>query len=237
MSKDLYFLPIIADALRKPEPKVALGLAIRKIKILGQQPEYHRGFLQFNRFMAEVKKNSEKLSQSPLEIVPDEIRFLALQVASDLLEENPKEAQAVLNLIGSQRSWQEEFEKMHKETEKSKMPESAPKIIIERNGQPIGSISCERLPVAKEIRDAKPGQYSVKMDTGRVIWEEKLTEKDLLWAAAFEGRALDLAADSEAALTRPSREFSLLNGELTIRIFPETESGRLEVKIRGSNLG
>jgi hypothetical protein len=29
----------------------------------------------------------------------------------------------------------------------------------------------------------------------------------------------------------------LLNGELIIRVFPETESGRLELKIGDSNLG
>lgn len=237
MSKDLYFLAIIADALRQPEPKSALRLAIEEIKTLGQQPEYQRGFLQFQRFMAEVKRNSEKISKGPADTVPEEIRFLALQVASDLLEENPKEAQAVLNLIGSHPRWQEEYERLRKETEKSKMSGRTLEIIIERNGQPIGSISCERLPVTKEIRDAKPGQYTAKMDTGRILWQQELTEQDLLWAAAFPEQALDLAADTEAAKVIKSQEFTLLNGELTIRFFPQTESGRIEVKIKGSNLG
>jgi hypothetical protein len=237
MNKDLYFLSKIVEAFKQPEPKEALEEAIEEIKTLGRRPEYARGFLQFQRFMAEVNKNSEKLSKSPADRVPDEIRVLALQAASDLLEEDPKEAQAVLDLIGTHPRWREEFEKLRKETEKSKMPGRAPEITIEKNGQPIGSISCQRLPVTKEIRDIKPGQYALKMDTGRVIWEEKLTERELLWAAAFPGQALDLAADTEGAMVRTSLEFTLLNGELTIRVFPETESGRLEVKIRGSKLG
>ena len=237
MNKDLYFLSKIVDALKQPEPKEALEEAIEEIKILGQRPEYQRGFLQFQQFMAEVKKKSEKFPQGPLDTVPDEIRFLALQAAADLLDEDPKESQAVLDLIGTHPPWQEEFEKLRKEIEKSKMPGRPPEIIIEKNGQPIGSISCQRLPVSREIRDIKPGQYAVKMDTGRVIWQEKLTERDLLWAAAFPGQALDLAADTEGANARTSREFTLLNGELTIRIFPETESGRLELKIMGLNLG
>jgi hypothetical protein len=63
MSKDLYFLPIIGDALRHPEPKMGLTAAIEEIKNLGKRPEYERGFLQFLRFMAEVRRNWEKRSQ------------------------------------------------------------------------------------------------------------------------------------------------------------------------------
>jgi hypothetical protein len=239
MAKDLYFLSIIADALRQPEPKAALRAAIEEIITLGQRPEYEQGFLQFQRFMAEVKGNSEteKLSKKPLDIVSDEIRYLSLQVASDLLEENPKEVQAVLDLIASQPRWQEEFEKLRKETEKSKMPRRTPEIIIERNEQPIGSISCEQLPVTKEIRNVKPAHYAARMDTGRIIWQGELTEKELIWSIAFPGEALELAADTGEPAARMTQEITLLNGELVIRIFPGAESGRLELRIGASKLG
>ena len=142
MTKDLYFLSIIADALRQPDPKVALRAAIEEIITLGQRPEYARGFLQFQHFMAEVKEKWEKPSEKPRDIVPEEIRYLSLQVASDLLEEN--QAQAVLDLIRSEPRWQEEFEKMYKETSKSKMPHRVPEIIIEKNRERIGFTPCER---------------------------------------------------------------------------------------------
>lgn len=237
MTKDLYFLSIIAEALKQPEPKAALRAAIEEIKTLGQRPEYKQGFLQFQRFMAEVKGNSEKLSQKPVDIVSDEIRYLLLQVASDLLEEDPKEAQAILDLVGLQPRWQEEFENLRRETSKSKMPLMFPEIIIERNGEHIGSTPRERPPVTKEIRNVKPGNFAARLDTGRVIWEEELTERELIWAAAFPERALDLAADTGDATARKTREITLLNGELTIRVFPGTDSGRLELKIGDSNLG
>jgi hypothetical protein len=237
MAKDLYFLSIIADALRQPEAEAALRAAIEEIITLGQRPEYEQGFLQFQRFMAEVKGNSEKHSKKPVDIVSDEIRYLSLQVASDLLEENPKEVQAVLDLIASQPRWQEEFENLSRETAKSKMPPKIPEIIVERNGERIGSAPCERLPVTKEIRNVKPGHFAVRLDTGRVIWEEELAEQELIWAAAFPDRALDLAADTGEPAVRMTQEITLLNGELVIRVFPGAESGRLELRIGASKLG
>ena len=86
MSNDLYFLPIIADALRQAEPKEALRAAFEEIKALGQHPQYEQGFLQFQRFMAEVKKNWEKPLKKPADYAIDVIRWLALQVAGGLLE-------------------------------------------------------------------------------------------------------------------------------------------------------
>ncbi len=237
MTKDLYFLSIIADALRKPDSKAALKTALEEIKFMGSQPEYAQGFRQFQRFMAEVKRSLENRAQSLEDTASGEIRCLSLLIAGDLLGKDSKEGQAVLDLIRLQPHWQEEFENLCKETAKGNEVHKVPEIIIERNGERIDSIPCEPLPVSKEIRNLKPGYYLVKMDTGRVIWEEELTEQELIWAAAFPGQDLDLAADTGEGAARATREINLLGGEVKIRVFPETESGCLEFRIRGSNLG
>ena len=233
MTNDLYFIPMIANALREVDPKTALMTAIEEIISLGRRPEYERGFLQFQRFMAEVKRNWEKPLHKPEDYASDVVRWLALQVAGGLLEGD--EAKAILDLIGLQPRWKDEFERLCRETSESEIYR-IPEIIIERNGEPITSISCERLPVTKEMRNVNPGHYSLKLDTGRVIWEEELTGQDLLWADAFPGQDLDMAADTGDTVARMTREIRLLNGELVIRVFPEIESGRLELTIRGSNL-
>lgn len=237
MTKDLYFLPIIADALRKAEPRAALRAAIEQIQTLGRQPEYEQGFLQFQRFMAEVKRSFEKRSQKVEDIVFDVIRGLALQVAADLLEGDQKETQVVLDLIGSQPRWQEEFEKLCGETSKFKVAQRIPEIIIEKNGERIASIPCGNLPVTHEIQNVTPGLYTISLDTGRIIWQEELTEQELMWTVAFPEQALDLAADTGEAVERTTREIRLLDGNLIIRVFPEVEGGRLELKISQSRLG
>ena len=97
---------------------------------------------------------------------------------------------------------------------------SIPEIIVERNGKSIASIPCEHLPVTKEIRDVKPGLYTIRQNTGRVIWEGELTQEELIWNAAFPEQPLDLAADTGETAARTTREIALLNGELIIQVFP-----------------
>lgn len=234
MTNDLYFIPIIADALREVDPRAALTAGFEKIETLGLQPGYERGFKQFRRFMAEVDKNWKRPSQKSEDQASDIFGWLAAQVAEGLLEEH--EAKAVLDLIDLGSPWQEELEKLHRETSETQIPR-APEMIIERNGERIVSIACEHLPVTTEIENVKPGLYSVKLDTGRLIWEEELTRHELLWIYAFPEQDLDLAADTGEAVERTTREITLLNGNLIIRVFPGAESGRLELKIGGSNLG
>ena len=59
MSKDLYFIKILCDALGDPNPKNALHRAFSNINALGQEPEYAVGYEQFMQFMSMVKSNSE----------------------------------------------------------------------------------------------------------------------------------------------------------------------------------
>jgi hypothetical protein len=210
-------------------------VAIQEIIALGQRPEYERGFLQFQHFMAEVKRKWEVPSQKPGDILVEGIRYLSLQVASDLLEENPEEVQVALDLIRSESQWQEEFEKICREVSKSKTTYRSPEIIIEKNGECISLTPWERQLISKEIRNLTPAHYVARMDTGRGIWEEELTEKDLIWSQAFPGQALELAADTGEPAAKMTREITLLNGELVIRIFPGTKSGRLELRIGAKN--
>jgi len=58
MSDDLYFFPILARAFEEPDALSALEEAFRRIREMGDLPQYRRGFLQFERFMEEVAQSS-----------------------------------------------------------------------------------------------------------------------------------------------------------------------------------
>ena len=80
----------------------------------------------------------------------------------------------------------------------------------------------------------RPGAYRLVLSTGWVLWEARLTKQELRWSHAHPREALPLAAESEhAAVPAPALEQELLNGELTVRIYPGLESGRMEVTRRG----
>jgi hypothetical protein len=54
MSKDLYFIPILARALEQDDVQAACKTAFRTIDALGQQPAYRQGYYQFRQFMDDV---------------------------------------------------------------------------------------------------------------------------------------------------------------------------------------
>ena len=233
MNDDLYFLPLIADALEQPDPKEALKEAFENIKNLGRQSKFKQGFSQFQRFMNEVKSNWEKQPQTSEGMADKLARDLSHQLAAGLLEDDEKEAKSAMDLIALRPDWKQEFEKLLAETAGFEAPDSAPELIAEKEGERIGSIRFKNQPASKTIRNLKPGLYTIKLDTGRILWQDRLTENDLLWFYAFPEQDLDLAADTGEAMPRTTLEIRLLAGEVIIRVFPEIESGRLELEIRG----
>jgi len=82
------------------------------------------------------------------------------------------------------------------------------------------------------LDNINPGFHSLSLDTGRVLWEGELTESHLLWAVAFPGEPLQMAADTGEAGNRPTLEDDLLDGEMVLRVFPGLEGGSLEVEMR-----
>ncbi len=185
MSNNLFFIPLIDDAFKAVNTKAALRVALLQIVELGRKPEYQQGYIQFQRFMAEVIKSTENRS------------FISAD-GSELIT----------------------------------TPQQRIEIMIERNSETIGCIPIEDLPATRTIRSLTPGLFTVRLNTGRIIWEGKLKHKDLTWTAAFPERALDMAADSGETLNQTTLEIRLLDGEIILRIFPEIESGRMDIEIR-----
>ena len=144
------------------------------------------------------------------------------------------EGRQLLDLIRSKPEWQKEFEKLSAKTLESDGLSGQMKIIVTKNGDTIGSIPAKPSPFAQTIRNVTPGYYEVRLNTGRVLWQADLKEEDLLWSAAFPEEALDLAADTGESVRRITKEFTILGGEITIRVYPEIESGRIEVEVRDS---
>lgn len=52
MIRDLYFIPMIAEALRKPDRRLALQEVFRKIEERGADQSFRAGYVQFQRFVA-----------------------------------------------------------------------------------------------------------------------------------------------------------------------------------------
>ncbi len=107
-------------------------------------------------------------------------------------------------------------------------------IIIERNDEVTATCSFEQPSGTRSVDGIAPGDYRVKLDTGRVLWEGCLAERDLLWSKAFPGEPLKMAADSGQPIGNPTREISLLEGTVILRVFAGVESGFMEIELKPS---
>ena len=197
MWNDLYFIPILARALRHTDPTKPLQEAFRRIREMGQQTQYQVGHEQFLRFLKEVATvegstdaSASRLLQSLLD------RFTAA-------EEDGHTDSVTL--------------------------------FLEHDGQRIADLEFPFQGGTRSIGDIQPGLHTLLLDTGRVIWESVLTEGDLLWARAFPGQPLELAAGLREADGRPTITETLLEGEIVLRVFAGVEAGQIAVEVKAPN--
>jgi hypothetical protein len=105
-------------------------------------------------------------------------------------------------------------------------------LLLEREGQLIGVFSFPGGTGAETVAGIAPGHYQLRTDTGWLIWEGDLSERNLLWAKAYPGQALPMAADTEQAEGHRTNQMDLLNGSVQLRTYAGVEAGSLQVEIR-----
>lgn len=229
MTDDLYFIAIIARALQQPDTAQALQQAFAHIKSIGRQPQYRRGFVQFEGFMEVVGQHVESEYATSRE--QSVLRELMTELALDLFPGNDAERRAVLERIHSYTQWQQEYESLCTQISNTERSSSGWEFLIDRDGRPFATIVLEQIPHSQTVESLTPARYSVSLASGRLIWQDQLTERDLIWMAAFAGAPLDLAAATDAAQAGLTRQDTFLNGEVILRVFAGLESGRLEIAV------
>jgi hypothetical protein len=109
------------------------------------------------------------------------------------------------------------------------------KIIIEKDGRTFGTCQFDRIPCKSHVHDVISGAYRLKMETGRVLWEGFITEKDCIWKKAFPGEPLKLAADTGEHKSTPSKTIPLLEEMVNLHLHPGIETGLLVIELKDNN--
>jgi hypothetical protein len=105
-------------------------------------------------------------------------------------------------------------------------------LLLEREEQQVGVFSFPGGLGVDTVAGIAPGDYQIKTDTGWLLWEGHLSPGDLLWSIAFPGQPLRMAADTEQAERRHTRQVELLDGSVILRTYAGVESGSLQIEIR-----
>jgi len=187
MHEDLYFLPLLAEALGRRDPHRALDEAIRQIRERGAQPRHRRGLRQFERFLAETAVARQEGAYDRIVATPSEL-------------ERPAGLQ----------------------------------FILRRDGTPIDTWSIESSSGVgvHTTGGIVPGAYQLWLDTGRLIWAKSLGPEQLLWTQAFPGMPLLAAADTDSSDRQATLAESVLEGTVSIRVYPGLEAGALAIERR-----
>ncbi|KMY65554.1 hypothetical protein AAU61_21655 [Desulfocarbo indianensis] len=104
-----------------------------------------------------------------------------------------------------------------------------PPMVLECDGEVLARLQVDEKRTAETVSGLTPGSYSLCLESGWVLWKGELSKADLIWRHAFPEEPLPLAAETEPASAKASREIGLLEGELVIKVTPGRSSGRMDI--------
>ena len=227
MSNDMYFIQIIAKALEQKDSEESLKQAFDEIKSLGTKPGYEQGFRQFQRFMDTIGDQAGKKETDTLDA--DLVSELIVDLATDFFEGSDEDKQRALSIIKSHPRLRKEYDQLVTDVEQLNRRSAGVEISISRDNKWFKSVAFMEVPGTKGIDRITAGVYNIAFATGQTIWEGELTEEYLLWAKAYPGKPVRLAADTTGEKSKPTKEIAVLDGKIIIRVFPSIESGRIEI--------
>jgi hypothetical protein len=226
-SKRLYFIPIIDNALGSDSPELALRAAFKKIHELGMTKEYKEGFVQFRLFMGKIVEAYVENSPDREQLIRENINSLISDLVTDSFEGSEDEKKALIESIARNDRWQTEYERM--KSELADFMETHPPMGIEvlKDREPIASFAITEVPIT--LMNIDPGKYTIRLSTGRVLWEDQLQKKHLIWLDAYGDEDLRMAAKTEEddAAGRPTVSDPLMGGELIMKVIPSLKSGEI----------
>lgn len=225
-SKRLYFIPIIDDALGSDNPKAALMGAFKKIRDRGMAKEYKEGFAQFRLFMGKIVEAYVENSPDREQLIREDIHSLINDLVTDSFEGSEEEKKALIESFTKNDKWGTEYERMKSELIDFMEPHPPIRIEVLKDGEPIASFAATEMPI--KLTNIDPGQYTIGLSTGRVLWEDQLLKKHLIWLDAYSDEDLRMAAKTEKDIVaRPTVSDPLMDGELTIEVIPGLKSGEI----------
>lgn len=228
MSNHLFFIALIEQALRSRSPKAALRQAFSEIQRRCEQEGFDQAAGQFVGFMDEVARQVKGRMATLGSINQQE---LAVDLAFVTLMQDDGASPFASESFPEGMEWSSQHEHFIAMMKPLAQPAHLATIVLDRDGQILREIVVDRLPSFSTVQGITPGHYTLALQTGRLLWEDTLCDDDLCWTSAFPGRPLALAAATLEQGGQPSRTIRLLNGGITLSIFPGLEQGRLEIEV------
>jgi hypothetical protein len=224
-SKRLYFIPIIDGALGSKNPESALIKAFIRIRELGMNPDYNKGFAQFRIFIEKIVKAYVKAFPDRERLIREDIHGLINDLVTNSYEGPGGDKEALIEAFCNNDKWRAEYEHIKSELEDFLAPVPPLAIEVLKDGQMITSLPIPEMPV--NLMNIDPGQYTIRLSNGRILWEGILLKKHLLWLEAYGDEDLPMAAKTETDTPQPTLSELLMGGDLIMDVVPDLQSGEI----------
>ncbi|MFZ1288530.1 MAG: hypothetical protein WAR79_00450 [Melioribacteraceae bacterium] len=217
-NNNLYFIPILINAMEKENQIEAIKQALIEIQNLGKQDSYKEGNEQFNQFILSGYNQNKNITESDL-------RELIVKIVTNEIELSETDSETVLNKIKTE--YKLEYEKIF-EVFKNK---DTIEIEIYKDGHLFNQITIDEKIKEYNITNIEPGDYDIKLSNGRILLQEQLTNEQLV--LGFKGHKFkyNLAAETDEIKQKPSLVFDLIKDEIKLEIYAGLEYGKIKIRI------
>ena len=218
MTNDLFFIPMLAAAAGQPDTQDAMQRALERI---AARTRHEGGPVaeHWRRFLAAIVDCGESDRKAIIEAAA--IMAGQRDVSVSVSPPQPFDTESH---FGQERDRGDNPTKASRSSLSQR--DDTISLIILANKEMIASRSLDRLDHAP-LHPLYPAQYTIALDTGRVLWEGDLTEKELVWQAASPNRPLPMAADSAQPTPEPTKTVPLPVARLAIAVYPGVEAGAM----------
>ncbi|MBT62930.1 MAG: hypothetical protein CML13_06925 [Puniceicoccaceae bacterium] len=102
-------------------------------------------------------------------------------------------------------------------------------VSLELEGEVIASEQFQQRCFDFRVSLDSPGNYTLRMSTGRVIWQDTLATQDLFLIDVTTRKTLPVAADTELSAPKYSRYTGLLGNQFMLQLNPGISCAQLKV--------
>ncbi len=233
----LYFIRMLMNAWESNDRSAALVDALLEIRRLGQQTSYKQPYANYLRLLESVEEQMLADPASAKSHFQDLMQELLTAIVTNTWEGKPEDREALLQLCEEQPFWKDELNRLRPELEPFLAPTLPLELRLERTGGVQTLVQVPEGARDVSVPNIAPGQYVLSLSTGRVIWTGAILPADVLWAEAYPGRDVVLAAQTGELGEEATRTERLLDGELELHLYAGLESGTMRILRPGSGTG
>lgn len=223
----LYFVRILQAALAERDRRQALKTAIEEITSLGKMPEYRDGFQNFQNFIGTLDHQAALDKDFGQEVRSEYLEAITLDILTNTFAGTEEERRALTKLFKEDTDLAHALEQLRLDLASFLPERTEVEIEVEKGQLSFGLYPLEKGFDRIVIPGIRPGDYSIKLSTGLLLWEGQLEAKQLLWHLAFPGQKLPAAAESRRVDHQTTVTSELMGGEIRLVVLPGLESGTI----------